>query len=148
MTGESGETSGRPDAADPIGAGGQLPPRPERVRVTAAGLGGPARPAFDLRSPAPAGRATEPSAVYVRSLIRSQLRLGISAAIGFVVATVAFVLVLALVPDLSAAVVFGVPASWLLLGFGLYPLALTVAVLYVRAAARNEARYRALTVDE
>ncbi|MBD3942655.1 DUF485 domain-containing protein [Microbacterium sp. NEAU-LLC] len=124
------------------------PDRPQRVRITAAGLGTPARPAFDLRSPAPGERATEPAAVYVRSLIRSQLRLGIVAATGFVVATVAFVLILALVPDLSAAVVFGVPASWLLLGFGLYPLAITVAVLYVRAAARNEARYRALTVDE
>ncbi|GAA5200440.1 DUF485 domain-containing protein [Microbacterium jejuense] len=129
---------------------GEAPPpaRPERVRITAAGLGPAARPAFDLRSPAPSGRATEPAAVYVRSLIRSQLRLGIVATTGFIVATIAFVLILALVPDLSAAVVFGVPASWLLLGFGLYPLAITVAVLYVRAAARNEARYRALTVDE
>jgi len=145
VTDEARET-GVPDV--PGETDGTRPARPERVRVTAAGLGAPARPAFDLRAPAPGERATEPAAVYVRSLIRSQLRLGIVAAVGFVAATVVFVLVLALVPDLSAAVVFGVPASWLLLGFGLYPLALTVAVLYVRAAARNEARYRALTVDE
>jgi uncharacterized membrane protein (DUF485 family) len=137
----TGEPGGSPEAAP-------TPGRPERVRITAAGLGTPARPAFDLRPPAPGERAAEPAAVYVRSLIRSQLRLGVVAAAGFVIATVVFVLMLALVPDLSAAVVFGVPASWLLLGFGLYPLAITVAVLYLRAAARNEARYRALTVDE
>ena len=40
----------------------------------------------------------------------------------------------------------GVPVSWLLLAVGVYPLALTVAALYVRAASRNESRYRSLDV--
>lgn len=119
---------------------------PQRVRVTAAGMDAPVRPVFDMRA-ARIGPATEPEAVYIRSLIGSQLRLGLVAAGGFIVATVAFVLVVALVPVLGESVVFGVPASWLLLGFGLYPLVITVAVLYVRATARNEARYCALAED-
>jgi uncharacterized membrane protein (DUF485 family) len=86
--------------------------------------------------------------VYVRSLIRSQLRLGIVFALGFVVATAVFVLAIALTPPLDETFVVGVPLSWLLLGVGVYPLAITVAGLYVRAAARNEARYRSLAEDE
>jgi hypothetical protein len=84
----------------------------------------------------------------VRSLIRSQLRLAIVFAVGFAAATTLFVLAIALVPALDSSFVYGVPASWLLLGVGVYPLALTVAGLYVRAAARNEARYRSLTEAE
>ena len=86
--------------------------------------------------------------MYVRSLIRSQLRLGIVFAVGFAAATALFVLSVALVPELDTTFVVGVPLSWLLLGVGVYPLAITVAALYVRAAARNEARYRALAEDE
>jgi hypothetical protein len=86
--------------------------------------------------------------VYVRSLIRSQLRLGIVFALGFVVATALFVLAIALVPQLDTTFVLGVPLSWLLLGAGVYPLAITVGGLYVRTATRNEARYRALAEDE
>ena len=86
-------------------------------------------------------------AVYVRSLIRSQLRLAIVCAVGFVVATAVFAIGVALLPAIDEALVAGVPVSWLLLGLGVYPLALTVAALYVRSATRNEARYRALAED-
>lgn len=84
----------------------------------------------------------------MRSLIRSQLRLGITYAAGFALATALFVLAIVLSPVLDETFVFGVPLSWLLLAVGVYPLAITVAVLYARAAARNEARYRALTEAE
>lgn len=86
--------------------------------------------------------------VYVRSLVRSQLRLAIVFAVGFVVATAVFVLAIAFVPELDTTFVFGVPVSWLLLGAGVYPLAITIGGLYVRAASRNEARYRSLTEVE
>ncbi|UOQ87786.1 DUF485 domain-containing protein [Agromyces endophyticus] len=123
---------------------GALPTRPagsKRVRVTAPQAGGP--------PPAPTvgGGTSDVQGLYVRSLIRSQLRLAVVVAVGFMVATALFVVAIALVPDLDRAFVFGVPVSWLLLGFGLYPLVITVGVLYVRAAARNEARYRALAED-
>lgn len=86
-------------------------------------------------------------AVYVRSLIRSQLRLAIVCAVGFVVATTVFAIGVALLPAIDEALIAGVPVSWLLLGLGVYPLAITVAALYVRAATRNEARYRSLAED-
>jgi hypothetical protein len=69
-------------------------------------------------------------------------------AVGFAVATALFVVAIAVVPELDSTFVLGVPLSWLLLGVGVYPLAITVGGLYVRAASRNEARYRSLTEEE
>lgn len=100
------------------------------------------------RTPAVAqGQTSGVGAVYVRSLIRSQLRLAIVCAVGFVVATAVFAIGVALLPAIDEALIAGVPVSWLLLGLGVYPLAITVAALYVRAATRNEARYRSLAED-
>lgn len=125
---------------------------PARVRVTAPRPGAgttaaSARPVPGRRLGAPAP-TSDIAGVYVRSLIRSQLRLAIVVAIGFAAATALFVLAIALVPELDSTFVFGVPLSWLLLGVGVYPLAITVGGLYVRAATRNEARYRSLTEEE
>ena len=83
----------------------------------------------------------------MRSLIRSQLRLAIVCAVAFVVATAVYAIAVALLPALDETFVAGVPVSWLLLGLGVYPLAITVAAVYVRAATRNEARYRSLAED-
>ncbi|MGR2752624.1 hypothetical protein [Agromyces arachidis] len=132
------------------GDGSDVPP--PRVRVTAPRTGAAGR--------APgAGRATargatsarddpgDVRAVYVRSLIRSQLRLALICAAGFAIATAVFATAVALVPGLDESFVAGVPVSWLLLGFGVYPLAITIGVLYVRTASRNEARYRSLAEE-
>ena len=121
---------------------------PARVRVTARSAGSAAasaRPALLAGSDAP---TSDIAGVYVRSLIRSQLRLGIVFGVGFAAATALFVMAIAVVPELDSTFVLGVPLSWLLLGVGVYPLAITVGGLYVRAASRNEARYRSLTEDE
>ena len=123
-------------------------PPPPRVRVTAPHAGSPAASARPVPHHGAEAPTSDIAGVYVRSLIRSQLRLAVTVAAGFVVATVLFVVAIALVPELDRTFVLGVPASWLLLGFGVYPLAITVGVLYVRAASRNEARYRALAEDE
>jgi hypothetical protein len=93
------------------------------------------------------GPTSDVGAVYVRSLIRSQLRLAIVCAVGFVAATAVFAIGVALLPAIDEALIAGVPVSWLLLGLGVYPLAITIAALYGRAATRNEARYRALAED-
>ena len=121
---------------------------PGRVRVTAPRPGSVAASARLATGGDEDAPTSDIAGVYVRSLIRSQLRLAIVFAIGFVVATALFVLAIALVPELDAAFVFGVPLSWLLLGVGVYPLAITVGGLYVRAATRNESRYRSLTEEE
>jgi hypothetical protein len=120
---------------------------PPRVRVTAPRPGSAAasdRPITGGQADAP---TSDIAGVYVRSLIRSQLRIAIVFAVGFAAATALFVLAIALVPVLDATFVVGVPLSWLLLGVGVYPLAITVGALYLRAATRNESRYRSLTEE-
>ncbi|GGL06640.1 hypothetical protein GCM10007382_28240 [Salinibacterium xinjiangense] len=83
--------------------------------------------------------------VYVRSLVRSQLRLAVACAAGFAVLLLGFAASFVLMPDLGSLLVLGVPVSWLMLGFGGYPLVIGIAVIYVRAARRNEAGYLALS---
>ncbi|MEI5584165.1 MULTISPECIES: hypothetical protein [unclassified Agromyces] len=120
------------------------PPAVARVRVTAPRTGAAAPSARPSIARGHASTGSDVDAMYVRSLIRSQLRLALICAGGFVAATVVFVVGIALLPALDETFVAGVPVSWLLLGLGVYPLAISVAALYVRAAQRNEARYRSL----
>ena len=120
-----------PTPSDPLPP--QPVPPPPRVRVTA--------PAGAL--PPPRTKAPDPAAnFYVRSLVRSQLRLALSVALGFLVVLVGLALLLALWPDIHRLRLFTVPLPWIALGIGVYPLLLVTAVLFNRAAARNEARYR------
>jgi len=86
--------------------------------------------------------------VFVRSLIRSQLRLGLVVAGGFLLILLAFPLLLGLVPGLAASKIAGIPFDWVLLGAGIYPVIGLSAWLYVRTAARNESRYRDLAEDK
>jgi len=121
-----------------------------RVRVTA--------PHAAARTPVRAGQRTgesreaaqdsEVGQVFVRSLIRSQLRLALVVAGGFLLILAAFPLVLLAVPGLADAPVAGIPFGWLLLGAGIYPVIGLSAWLYVRTAARNEARYRDLAGEQ
>ncbi|WP_394553389.1 hypothetical protein ACDF64_03295 [Agromyces sp. MMS24-JH15] len=117
------------------------PPALPRVRVTAPRPGTGATPTTGNTS------TSDIQGEYVRALIRSQLRIALVHASGFVGATAVFLLAVALVPGLDEASILGLPVSWLLLAFGVYPLIITVAALQVRAAARTEARYRSLASD-
>lgn len=114
--------------------------RPQRVRVTAP------RPGEPIAAPAehPSIERSDTATVYVRSLIRSQLRLAIICASGFIVSLGMLWAVLAAAPALEAVVVAGAPVSWLLLAFGAYPAILAFAVIFVVASTRNEAGYRSL----
>lgn len=116
---------------------------PKRVRVT-ADL--PARrPATSTRGIAlPGSPVDEADAVYARALLRSQLRLALGTVAGFVLVVVALTLTIALIPEIGEVLVWGLPLSWLLQAYAFYPIILVFAVLYVRTAARNERRYRAL----
>lgn len=123
---------------------------PARVRVTAPRTGTTPGASGSPGAAGASGRAAPTSDIageYVRSLIRSQLRVALVFALGFVGATAVFVLAVALLPGLDETFLFGVPASWLLVAAGVYPLAITVGALYVRSATRNEARYRSLAED-
>jgi hypothetical protein len=110
------------------------------VRVTA--------PRSGARVPVSSGSGTgDPSAVYVRSLIRSQLRIALLAAAVFAVLLGAAMIVPALVPEVRELAVAGIPLVWIVLGAGIYPIVLLVAWLFTRAADRNERRYRSLAED-
>jgi uncharacterized membrane protein len=114
-----------------------------RVRVTA--------PRTASRIPAEPPESAEESAVgqvFVRSLIRSQLRLALVVAGGFLLILGAFPLLLAAIPGLADTRVAGIPLNWLLLGAGIYPVTGVSAWLYTRSAARNEARYRDLAGEK
>jgi hypothetical protein len=130
-------------------------PRPTRVRVTAPQAGGadaghaPRRDDTDAPAAANDIATTDIEAVYVRSLIRTQFRLAVGSGLAFVTLLVVFGIAVARFAaadgeTVDPSTIAGVPLSWLILAFGLYPLMLVVAFLYVRAAARNEAGYRSL----
>ncbi len=85
--------------------------------------------------------------VFITSLIRSQLRLALVVASGFLLFLLGCGLLLAFAPDFSGITVATVPLPWLVLGLGIYPVIGLCAWLFVRSASRNEARYRDL-VDE
>lgn len=128
-----------------------------RVRVTAPrsmaqdsaahASAGP-RPAQSASEAREAAEESDAGQVFVRSLIRSQLRLGLVVAAGFLLILLAFPLMLGLVPGLAASTIAGLPFDWVLLGAGIYPVIGLSAWLYVRTAARNEARYRDLAGDK
>jgi hypothetical protein len=113
-----------------------------RVRVTAPRSA--ARPVVDSRE---AAEESEVGQVFVRSLIRSQLRLALVVAAGFLLILFAFPVMLGLVPGLAESRIAGIPFGWLLLGIGIYPVIGLSAWLYIRTAARNEARYRDLAEE-
>ena len=117
-----------------------------RVRVTAPGaatrISPPAGP-----DPRVSAEQSAVGQVFVRSLIRSQLRLALVVAGGFLLILGAFPLLLAAIPEMAETRLAGIPLDWLLLGAGIYPVTGISAWLYIRSAARNEARYRDLAGD-
>ena len=123
------------------------PPRPlPRVRVTRARRELPM--AGDNEAPPESSVAAgEVGGIYLRTLFRAQLRLAVTMAVlgGLGVLTITGVaVVIAAVPALTAITAFGVPVSWVVQAYGMYPMFILLAGIYVRAASRNEKRYRLL----
>ncbi|MEU5853196.1 hypothetical protein [Saccharopolyspora shandongensis] len=85
--------------------------------------------------------------VYVRSMMRTSLRLGltVSALVGGVLAV--FPPLFGLVPGLRAARVLGVELPWLVLGVLVYPFVMLAGWLYLRRIERREDEFTEL-VDE
>ena len=118
--------------------------RPARVRVTGRSRRAP-RPRSVVSE---IDAQTELGEVYVRSLVRSQLRL----ALGI---TALLALTVGLLPVLFAGsetlrrtTVLGVPLPWWLLGAMVYPYLVLLARVYVVRAERNERAFRDLVHDE
>jgi hypothetical protein len=118
------------------------PPTGPRTRVRVTG------PRTGRRRPttvaAEIDARTELGAVYMRSLVRSQLRLALGVVLVLAATLGAVPLALALAPSLGRLDLLGVPVVWLVLGALAYPFLVVLAVGYVRRAERNEAAFRDL----
>lgn len=121
-------------------------PRAARVRVTAPqSSSGPAATFPVAREMA---ENSDVGDLFVRSLIRSQLRLGVVVAAGFLVILVGIPVLITVFPIINTWTVITVPVPWLLLGLGIYPIVIGCAALYVRSATRIEQRFRDLVDEE
>jgi hypothetical protein len=74
----------------------------------------------------------------VRSLVRAQLLLALKLLAALVVLLGGLPLVFALAPSTRDLQVLGLPLPWLVLGVLVHPALLLGAVVYLRAAERNE----------
>jgi hypothetical protein len=128
-----GTSRGPAGAAGPTG-------QSRRVRVTSPRMGAarrtPARPAVDEID-----EQTALGEVYMRSLLRSQLRLALVVLAATAVLLGGLPLLFALVPAVTEARVLGLPLPWLLLGVLAYPMLWLAAWYYVRHAERNESEF-------
>ena len=76
--------------------------------------------------------------LYMRALIRTQLRLGLGVLGAFGLTVGALPLLFWISPSFGGWTVLGVPLAWLLLGVGAYPVIGAAAWGYLRAAERAE----------
>ena len=76
--------------------------------------------------------------VYMRSLLRAQLRLALLVLLALAGPLAGLPLLFALRPGLGGARVLGLPLPWLVLGGAVYPALVLLGWAYVRAAERNE----------
>jgi len=113
---------------------------PRRVRVTSPRAGRSRRTSVASEIDA----QTELGEVYMRSLMRSQLRLAVGVLLLLASTLGLLPLLFVTVPGLQGARVLDIPLAWLLLGFLAYPLLLGLAVFYVRRAERNERAFHDL----
>ncbi|AZM50094.1 hypothetical protein DMB38_33735 [Streptomyces sp. WAC 06738] len=87
------------------------------------------------------GRQTPLGDVYLRSLMRTQLRLAafVVGALGVVLG--ALPVLLATVPSVRDSTLAGVPVPWLVIGVAVHPVILALAWVYQRQARKNEAEF-------
>lgn len=118
------------------------PVPPTRVRVTAPRSSRQRRTTVASEIDA----QTELGEVYMRSLMRSQLRLALGTLGLLGLALGLLPLLFATVPAMQHGHVLGVPIAWLLLGLVAYPVLVLLAVFFVRRAERNERAFLDLVV--
>jgi hypothetical protein len=81
--------------------------------------------------------------VYIRSLVRSQLRAALTVVTTLMLTLGALPIVFWLL-DLSELTVLGIPLAWIVLGVAVYPGLFLLGWLYVRQADRSERDFAAL----
>ncbi|MFN8195476.1 MAG: hypothetical protein U0R80_14485 [Nocardioidaceae bacterium] len=81
---------------------------------------------------------TELGEVFIRSLMRAQLRLAAGVLLVIAVFVGGLPLLFRLAPGLAASPVLGMPLAWGLLGFVAYPVMVGLGWAFVRRAEANE----------
>jgi hypothetical protein len=105
----------------------------QRIRVT-----GPTRRRTAATRSREIDAGTRVGAIYMRSLLREQLRLALRVLAALFATVGSLPLLFHVWPDLAAVRVLGVPLSWLLLGLLVYPWFLILGWRYVRQVEDNE----------
>lgn len=82
--------------------------------------------------------------VYVRSLVRSQLRAALTVITTLMLTLGALPVVFWLLKDLSELSILGIPLPWIVLGVAVYPGLFLLGWLYVRQADKSERDFAAL----
>lgn len=113
-----------------------MTPEPtRRVRVTSPRTGAVRR---RVAGTSEIDAQTQLGEIYMTSLLRAQLRLAALVIVAVAVLVGGLPLAFRFVPDVMDARVLGMPVSWVLLAFAVYPFLFLLGWLYVRAAERTE----------
>jgi hypothetical protein len=110
--------------------------KPRRVVVTSPRTSAARRPRYPLTREI--DEQAKLGEIYMRSLIRTQLRLAlfVCSLLGLVVGGLP--LLFLLVPQISSVRLLGIPLPWAVLAVLIYPAFVAVGWFYVRQAERNE----------
>jgi len=111
------------------------PEPPRRVRVTGPRTGAVRR---RVAGTSEIDAQTQVGEIYMSSLLRAQLRLASLILLGLAVCVGGLPVAFLLMPQLMATSVLGMPLSWVLLAFAVYPFLFLLGWLYVRASERTE----------
>lgn len=115
---------------------------PRRVRVTSPRADTTrSRPPVRHAGPRDIEESTGVGEVYMRSLVGTQLRLGIAVCAVLALTLGALPLLFASVPGLADVDVLGLPLFWVLLGGLVYPSLVGLGWWYVRSAERTEREF-------
>jgi hypothetical protein len=117
-------------------------PLEHRVRITSPRTA--ARPHVRRTTREEIDQSTAVGEVYIRSLMRAQLRSALSTLLVLMVTVGALPAAFACVDGFAELRVMGIPLPWLILGTGVYPWLLVLGRLYVRRAERTEQAFARL----
>lgn len=137
MSGPS-EPTGRGRGPARIGRG-----VPQRIRVTSPRMTATAHVRWRSTT-SEIDEQTRIGEVYMRSLLRAQLRLGLSVVAMLALSLGTLPLLFALVPQLGSTRILTLPLPWLLVGVSIYPLLFVLGKWHVRAAEKAEKDFTAL----
>lgn len=144
----AGNRSGRGDTDKQRRRGGTRASRPpQRVRVTSSRMTATTRPPLRTVS-REIDEQTGVGEVYLRSLLRAQLRLGLSVIAVLTLTLGTLPLMFSLVPRLDTVRLLTVPLPWVLVGISIYPLLFGLAWWHVGAAEHAERDFAAIVESD